>query len=508
MPRLRKQGNATQLLVNSKPFLILGGEVLNSSSSSLDHMGPIWKLMNEIHANTVLVPVTWEMLEPEEGKFEFAVVDGLIRDARRHGLHLIPLWMGSWKNGMSSYVPLWVKEDYERFPRVRRKDGTPVEVLSTLAENSWTADARAFAMLMRHLREFDGQDRTVLMVQIENEVGVLKDSRDRSEMANAAFASPVPTQLMEYLQARENDLCPEFRQGWVAAGKRSSGTWEEVFGAGDVADEAFMAWNYAQYVDRIAVAGKAEYPLPMFVNAWLNMEHERPGDYPSGGPEAHLIDLWQAGAPHIDLLAPDIYAENFQERCQLYTRSGNPLFIPEMRGNDAGARNVFYAIGQHDAMGTSPFAIDRVAPDALLARSYDILGQIAPFLLEHAGKNEMTGFVLDTEHPGVKAEMGGYELEITLDSIFGNTATIGYGVVIATGPDQFLGAGSGFRVSFRPRTPGPAYAGIGTVDEGTFRNGQWVQGRRLNGDETDQGCGWRFSSSGMFIERCRVYRYE
>jgi beta-galactosidase GanA len=509
LPTLRTQGDAVQLVVDGKPFLMLGGEVNNSSSSSLEYMSRIWTHMNDLHANTVLVPVSWEQIEPEEGRFDFSLVDGLLRDARRHGLRLVFLWLASWKNGMSSYQPLWVKAAYERFPRARHRDGTPMQVMSTLSENNWKADAAAFAALMAHVRESDQHDHTLLMVQVENEMGILGDSRDRSDAANAAFAGPVPEALMAHLIKYDAELTPEFRALWVAAGRKKSGTWEEVFGVGPKTDEIFMAWNYARYADHVTAAGKAEYPIPMYVNAWLNDPMDSPpGNYPSGCPESHVMDVWQAGAPHIDLLAPDLYAGNFEERCRLYTRRGNTLFIPEMNSDAGGAHNVFYAIGAHNALGTSPFGIDHTPADGPFSKSYDILGQIAPVLLAHQGKGETTGFVLDTDHPSVTCTMGDYELTISLDSVFGRTASLGYGVVVQTGPAAFLGAGSGFRVGFRPLTPGPKYAGIGTVEEGTFRSGHWVEGRRLNGDETDQGSGWRFSSFGTSVGTCTVYRYQ
>jgi beta-galactosidase GanA len=504
-PHLRKQGDATQLVVEGKPFLILGGELNNSSSSSIAHMAPIWKRMADSNVNTLLVPLAWDIVEPKEGQFDFSLPDGLIRDARKNKLHIVFLWLASWKNGMSSYMPLWVKEDYKRFPRVRRKDGSPAEILSTLDADNWTADGKAFAAVMHHIRQADARDQTVIMMQVENEMGVLSDSRDRSESADAAFKGTVPAELIARLQ---KGSVPELNDRWMAAGGKTSGSWEEVFGPGAATDEAFMAWNYARYADHVAAAGKAEYPIPMYVNAWLNEGNAKPGDYPSGCPEARVMDIWQVGAPHIDLLAPDLYAANFSERCQLYTRQGNPLFIPEMSTNEDGARNVFYAIGAKNAIGTSPFGIDRTTPDSPIAKSYRMLAQIAPALLEHEGLGQTVGFVIDTGHPKLERDMGGYHVEISLDSVFGRTASLGYGIVFATGDGQYLGAGQGFRVMFKPIGPGPAHAGIGSVEEGKFVDGKWVLDRRLNGDDTDQGWSWRFSSFGLNVEKCQAYRYD
>jgi len=509
LPHLRRHGTAGQLVVDGKPFLVLGGELHNSSSSSLDYMQPIWQRMLDLNFNTVLAGVSWESVEPEEGHFDFSLVDGLIYQARRHGLRLVLLWFGSWKNGMSSYVPLWVKKDFRRFPRVKLGTQGTVEVLSTLAAANWQADARAFSALMRHIREVDGSCHTVIMIQVENEVGVLRDSRDRSDVANAAFNGPVPRALLDYLARNRKILVPEVRQRWETSGFRESGTWQQVFGPGPQTDEMFMAWNYARYIDHVAEAGKAEYGIPMYVNTWLAGQGT-PGTWPSGGPLPHVMDIWLAGAPHIDFLSPDIYAADFQGWCQKYTQRGNPLFIPEMNREGDGPRNVFFAIGQYSAVGTSPFAVDSIdnPRESDLARSYQILRQIAPLVLEQQGTGRMTGFLLDKEHNSLARDIGDYQLEISLDSIFGHGAEFGYGLIMKTGPNEFIGAGSGFRVAFRPKTPGPPLVGVGSVDEGIYRDGKWIPGRRLNGDEDDQGQRWRFSPQSVGVERCIVYRYE
>ncbi|HMO57823.1 MAG TPA: DUF5597 domain-containing protein [Roseiflexaceae bacterium] len=508
IPHLRRQGSATQLIVDDRPMLVLGGELHNSSASSLDYMRPIWERMVALNFNTLLAPISWELIEAREGEFDFRLLDGLVHDARRYGLRLILLWFGSWKNGQSSYIPGWVKRDTGRFPRAQLSDGT-AEILTPIAATNLQADARAFAALMRHLRAIDGEQHTVIMVQVENEVGILSDSRDRSPAAEEAFHSAVPDELISYLVQHHNDLVPELRNHWQAAGSRTQGSWPELFGAGPHTDEIFMAWHYARYVDGVTAAGKAEYPLPMFTNAWLNYPGNQPGDYPSGGPLPHLLDIWLAGGPQIDLLAPDIYQPNFAEWCAGFTRRGNPLFIPEMMPTDAGARQVFYAIGQHDAIGTSPFAVDSLQDPAQtpLAASYAALAQVAPIILAHQGHNASAGFLLDADTPVVTHLIGDYELEISLDEVFFYKAEIGYGLVIAMSRDTFVGVGSGFRVRFRPRS-GSGRIGIESVDEGVFRDGRWIPGRRLNGDENDQGRTWRFSNKQISIERCTVYPYE
>lgn len=223
-----------ELIVDGKPFLMLAAELHNSSSSSLEYMKPIWPKLAAIPLNTVLTPVSWELVEPKDGTFDFALVDGLIDQARQNNLHIVLLWLASWKNGMSSYAPVWVKADTQRFPRVIERGGRQVEILSPLANETMQADSKAFAALMHHIKEVDGAKHTVLMMQVENEVGVLGDSRDRSPVADKAFAAAVPAQVFSYLQKHRDGLNPDFRELWrktairpPAPGNRYSGSARE-----------------------------------------------------------------------------------------------------------------------------------------------------------------------------------------------------------------------------------------------------------------------------------------
>jgi beta-galactosidase GanA len=328
IPHLRKQGTATQLIVDGQPFLALGGELSNSSATSVEYMKAVWpRLVAQTNLNTVLAGVSWNQIEPREGKFDFSVLDGVIQGARSHNMRLVLLWFATWKNGLSSYPPDWVKSDFDRFPRARMVgDHTPwpvfgttrtpvtgplnIELLSPFGDATRDADARAFAALMRHIKAVDGQQHTVIMIQVENEVGMQGDTRDRSPLAGKAFAAPVPKELMDYLQQHKDTLIPALRQVWEAAGFKTSGAWEEVFGKGRPADEIFMAWNFARYVNRVVEAGKAEYPIPMITNCPQDGFGKAPaplhGGGQSGGPMPDAMDVWRAGAPRIDLFAADL----------------------------------------------------------------------------------------------------------------------------------------------------------------------------------------------------------
>lgn len=524
-PFIEQRGAARQLIVDGQPFLVRGGELHNSSSTSRAYMKPIWPKLAQMNLNTVLAVVPWDIVEPVEGKFDFNLVDQLVEDARAHDLRLVLLWFGSWKNGFSHYVPEWVKRDATRFPRAQIRAGT-VEILSTFNEANVTADAKAFAAFMRHLRSIDEQQRTVIMVQVENEVGLHGDTRDRHPAADAAFQQAVPRELMDFLVEHRDTLLPETRSLWQSGGYKTNGSWAEIFGRSPAADEAFMGWHYARYVDRVAAAGKAEYPLPMFVNAWIvQLADEYPGEYPSGGPQAHMLDLWRAGAPHLDLLCPDIYRPAFADICEEFTRAGNTLFVPEARGGDIGPGNAFVAIGRFAAIGYSPFGIaDEVDPaNGSMHHAYDVLRQLTPLILEHQSRGTISAVLLNKENPSEKLSLGGYLLHTALlaNRRTQQTPDRGYGLIIATGPDEFLVAGSELQVAFATDPITNETVGLSTVEEGRFEDGKWVPGRRLNGDEVmlsydvpsmtasrQTGTGLRFSGATPTLQRVKLYRYR
>jgi hypothetical protein len=529
LPHLRQQGTATQLVVDGRPFLVRGGELGNSSSSSLEYMRSVWPKLAAMKLNTVVIPVYWELIEPSEGRFDFGLVDGLLQEARRHNLRLVPLWFASWKNSMSCYAPAWVKTDQRRFPRSQDSAGRGMEILSPFSDENAKADARAFAALMRHLREADGREHTVIMVQVENEIGMIPDSRDRSPEADKLFDGPVPTELMTYLQQHKDTLTSELRAAWASSGWKTRGSWEEVFGRGPATDEVFMAWHFARYADRVTEAGKAELELPMYVNAALIRPGYMPGQYPSAGPLPHLIDVWRAAAPRVDFLAPDIYFPNFVEWARKYRRPGNPLFIPEVQSGSLNAAQALYVFGQHDAIGFSPFQIESAEGRSaeLLADGYDLIEQLTPLILEHQGKGEMAGLIPETNDPQrvpQRVKLNGYWLNVTYERpsspAQGAQANPGAattaqtadaptgGLVVAAGPDEFVVAGTGLVITFDADSPGAPLVGILSAQEGKYVDGRWTPGRWLNGDQTHQGRHIRLPSGRFDIQRVKLYRYR
>jgi hypothetical protein len=492
LPHLRKQGTATQLIVDGKPYLALAGELSNSSATGHDYMERVWpRIVAQAKLNTVLPGVSWNQIEPQEGKFDFSVLDSVIQGARKHNVRLVLLWFGSWKNSLSSYAPDWVKRDSVRFPRAQFEGGVSIEELTTLSETNREADARAFATLMRHVKQVDGKQHTVIMIQVENEVGMHTVLRDHSPAANQALAGPAPKELMDYLQQHKDTLIPEFRQVWASNGFKTSGTWEEVFGKGDPKDSIFMAWNYARYIGRVAEAGKAEYPLPMYVNAALYGIGKTAEFIPSHGrPWDLVMDVWRAGGPQIDFMSPDIYSQpDFIPFCAKYTQSGNPLFIPETR-YDMDAK-MLYVFGRHDAIGLTLMGVERATtPDEQLLTGCEMITQLAPLIAKHQGDGSMSAVMLGTNDPPQKVTVGRYTMQVKRMAPRPSAplrAGFAAALFIAVGPDEYYAAGDNISVTFSASTAGPAHVGIGTVEEGAFVNGRWIPSRQLAGDETGQG---------------------
>jgi beta-galactosidase GanA len=362
------------------------------------------------------------------------------------------------------------------------------------------------------------------MVQVENEIGMIPTARDHSAEAERAFVSTVPAELMAYLAGHREDLAPELRALWLGAGGKPSGTWPDVFGPGPAGEEAFMAWHFARYTEAVAAAGKREYPLPMFVNAALIRPGHQPGQYPSAGPLPHLIDVWRAAAPSIDFLAPDIYFQSFAEWTRRYRRSGNPLFVPEAMRSPEASVNGLYSFGAHDAIGFSPFGIESIGEPAAkhLAASYDLVAQLEPLLVELQGKGMSAGLLSEgpEQRQPQQVRLNGYVLAVTFeqgtppslaDGVVSTSAASGPpppsgGLVLATGPDEFVVAGTAITITFASSTAGKR-AGILSAEEGRFVVGRWENVRWLNGDETHQGRHVRLEPRRFSVQRVRLYLY-
>lgn len=512
LPHIVNEPGHQALFVDGAPYLMLGAQV-NNSSAWPAMLPKVWPMIERLGANTVEVPIAWEQIEPKEGQFDFSFLDTLLAEAREHDKHLVLLWFGTWKNTAPSYAPAWVKLDNKRFPRMKDEKGETVYALSPFAASTLEADRRAFVRLMEHLKAVDGDNR-VIMVQVENETGTYQCVRDHSPAAERAFAAPVPADFAKRMGARP-------------------GSWRAAFGAD--ADEYFHAWAIARYVDAIAAAGKAVKPLPMYVNAALSdpFKQQDPKTYSSGGPTHHVLNVWKAAAPHIDVIGPDIYNRDFaayMKYLDLYGRRDNPLFVPETGNAKDYARFFFAAIGRR-AIGFSPFGMDETgysnfplgAPklddetvDAFAA-NYRLFGSMQRVWARLAFEGKVWG-VAEPTAPEAKHEqtmdLGRWRAvasfgrgQFGTDPAPGNPYPSGGAAIAELGPDEYLVTGLHARVTFSlaVATTGEHMI-IDRVEEGHYdASGHWVFERLWNGDQTDYGL--NFTSSPQIL-RVKLATYR
>lgn len=476
LPRLKSEGNIKRLYVDGKPFIMVAGELHNSTSSSLTYLTPIFSKLKEMGLNTVLASVAWEQFEPQEGEFDYSIIDGIISQARENKLRLCILWFASWKNGLSTYPPLWVKKDSKRFFKLKQSNGSTGEVISPFCKDAQIADAKAFVQLMKRIKEID-KEHTVVMIQAENEVGAFQDI-DYNKQALDLFNDEVPETLIRYLQKHTNNLSSEIKYVWQKNGSKTKGTWSEIFAdTMKSAQNFFMTWQYARYINEICRLGKKELNLPMYVNAWLVQKStDLPGVYPNGGPVSRAIDIYKAVAPDIDLCAPDIYAPNFKEILSMYHRSDNPVFIPESTTEQARA---FYAYAEHDAICFSPFGIEDAYTNLAYRQAISVINELMPYLLKYQGIGKMRGFMRTKNVTADTLVFGGDKVIVEYNK-WDNT---GYGLVIQTAPGEYVVAGITARLKFESKDPSKKTR-IGQVFEGKFEGERWITTRMLNGDET------------------------
>ena len=490
LPRIVSSHGRYELLVDGQPYLILGAQV-NNSSNYPAMLPAVWPALAEMHANTVIMPIAWEQIEPKEGSFDFSFLDLFLAQARDQDLHAVLLWFGTWKNSSPAYTPEWVKRDNARFPRVIDSQGRRMPSLSPLARATLDADRTAFVALMQHLKAAD-PEHTVIMVQVENEAGTYGSVRDYSSRAQRLFDGPVPGELARALETRR-------------------GSWRQAFGS--QADEFFHAWNIARFVQQVAAAGKAVYPLPMYVNAALRdpLHPGPPITYESGGPTDNVLDVWKAAAPAIDVIAPDIYMEDYARYTRvldLYQRADNALFVAETGSKQPYARYLFATLG-HQGIGFSPFGMDftgysnyplgarvvdakTLAPFAL---EYQLIGPMTSELAEASYRGDLFGVAEDSAVHTQTIPLGRWKAVVAYGlPMFGNGVPPGNpvpegGVLVGRlGLNEFLVTGVHARVSFELADGNTGrqmqYA---RVEEGAYSHGAWKLRRVWNGDQVDWG---------------------
>jgi hypothetical protein len=505
-PKLVEHDGHYALMVDGKPFFVLGGQINNSSSWPAT-LPEVWPTLQGMHANTIEAPVYWEQMEPAPGQFDFSTVDALVQGARQHNLRMDLLWFGTWKNGEDHYVPEWIKTHPEKYPRMISERGEPVQVLSANSEVNLDADKAAFKALMHHLREIDGDQHTVILVQVENESGAIDAVRDFSPAAEKQFSSAVPATLVK------------------ALGKRG-GTWKEAFGPD--ADEAFQAYSVARYIDRVAAAGQEEFDIPMYCNVWMQYPHgyhvrgwDRPGTtYPSGGPAQSVLPIWKATASHLSMIGPDIYTsdtEAFKTILNAYHRPDNPAWVPETGIGDDFGKGIFYVMDL-GGIGYSPFATDQTGwslqPGDLPKRHTENYGLLAPMdrdLAQWLYEGKVHTATEELGHADTSLELGHWHAEIGFGHpqpddgrAPGTTDHMGRVLIAQLDPDTFMVAGFDTRVTFRLGAGQPGHAQIVRAEEGRYENGQWHALRILNGDQTDRGINMRHQDT---VVRVRMGTY-
>jgi len=472
---LKKKGSATQLMVNNEPFLMIAGEVHNSSASTEKYMEPLFPKLKAMNLNSVFVTLAWEQFEPEEGVYDYSLVEAIIDNARENDLKLCLLWFASWKNGESSYAPLWVKKDTKRFFRVKTKEGKSVEVLSPFCEATKKADAKAFGKLMQHIKAYD-KEQTVILMQPQNEVGMFQDI-DYNTIALERYEQSVPEELMTYLTKNKKRLKSYLKDAWATSNYKRRGTWKEVFGNTPESKTFFTTWQYATYINYVAKSGREQYNLPMMVNAWIVQKpKDLPGVYPNGGPVARVMDVWKAAAPDIDILSPDIYLPNFKEIIATYHREDNPLLVPE---STAEVGRAYYAFGQHDAICFSPFGIEDAADNLVFTESYKVLKETQHLIKQYQGTGNMVAVLQEGKETSETLSLGDFNLRVEYEK----PNEPSFGIIIKTSKDEFTVIGMNLTVFFSSRLKNTT-GYIGQVWEGGFENKKWVPTRLMNGDET------------------------
>jgi hypothetical protein len=487
IPKIVQKNGKHALFVDGKPYFILGGQAHNSSGWPAILPG-VFSALNELHANTLEIPIYWEQIEPEPGKFDFSILDTLLFQARRHHVRLVLLWFATWKNGSNHYMPEWMKHDAFKYPNVTGNTGKAIDSPSPHFKATLEADIKAFTAVMTHLKQADPQ-HTVIMMQVENEPGTWGSVRDFSATAQKLFEGLVPQALLKPEVLKELDVT-----------NAKGNTWKEVFG--ERADEYFHAWHVASYIGQVVAAGKKVYPLPMYVNAALRdpLTNPKATNYESGGATDNVIPIWKIAAPDIDLLAPDIYlsgSERVLKVIELYNRPDNALFVPEAGLVPVNAKYL-YSVMANNGIGFSPFGIDNSSQGvgdnlAPFAREYKLVSHMMSELAKWSFDGAIKSVAEHDDHAQQTIDLGSWQAIVTFGerqagAIHSNKEPLGGLMIIRLGDDEFLLIGTLCSVTFRPlkNNTGRAWQYL-KVEEGQYDKGKFKMSRILNGDETDWG---------------------
>lgn len=490
IPTVQIENGYQTLIVNNRPFLIRGGEVHNSNASSLEIMEQnVWPHIAELNINTLLVPIYWESIEPIEGNYCFELVEGIINQARKYDKKLVFLWFGLWKNAESMYVPNWMKKNTDTYFRAKTIFGEQLNTISPFCAQAIEKDAQAFSEVMNFIKGMDSSKNTVLMIQVENEVGLLGTDRDYGPKANQLFEAEVP-------QVLQNEFS-------------CFGTWKEVFK--ENAEEYFSAYYFAQAIEEIASRGSKVYPLPMYANAWLEQHPWTAGTYPSGGPIRKLHKIWKKVAPTLFTLAPDIYVPYTKQVMEQYCYNENPLFIPEVRKDAVTASYCLNAFFEHHALGYSPFGIEDLglSPEEVrkptsevmkalninplvfeteggkeaLSKTYKLIENLEPLYFKYRGTDSMKSFLKRNEWDlGQLLSFNSFQVLIDYFEVEPGVP-LSSGVIFEVAENKFIIAGMMAKINFLVKQGEEKKVGQLSLEYGTIINGEWVGYKKANGDD-------------------------
>lgn len=469
MPEIVRVDGHPRLLVDGEPFLILGLQWACESCFHVAEMNPLFPEAARLGCNTVALPVYWREVEPERDRYDMTMLDERLARARENGLRLVLLWFATWKNAHHFYAPDYIQRDPGTYPLALNAFGEPAgrDSLCPSGAATWERDRLALLKVMEHLRDVD-QERTVILFQIENEPGLMGTDRCHCAACQSRFASG------------------DFEVRW-----------------GSAAAEAFSVASVSEYIDRLAAEAQAVYPLPFYQNVWLGGPGSRPGrDYPAGGAVERMLGLARSFSPHLALLGPDTYGHGyrpFRHVCEVYAAEGNPLYIVEHSSSVTGRaeRNVFYAIGEHGAIGFDPWAIDSPFPERngpplvdrqdlawgpqafALRDSYLAIGRAMQPIIKAQGTERLFTFVQEPGETGVCWQADGCEVRLTYTEANGAAR----GMAIQLEDKVFILLGMGFTVNFQRPYPDPDTIRLESVVMGEYRGDDWVphypvEGRR------------------------------
>ena len=485
IPQLVSKNGRYALMVDGQPFLMLGAQCGNSSAWP-KMMPNVWNTLKSMHANTLEIPIYWEQFEPQQGQYDYSMIQLLLNQARQNDMRLVLLWFGTWKNGSNHYMPAWMKQDAKKYPNIIGKDGQPVDSPSPHAKATLEADKRAFTEFMSYLKKADAC-HTVLMVQVENEPGAWNSVRDYSATAQKLFEQPVPKALLTANVLKQLNVST-----------KAKGTWSQVFG--ERADEYFHAWSVASFIEEVAAAGKAVNPLPLYVNVALRDPLTNPmaTEYESGGPTDNVISIWKVAAPHIDLLAPDIYLQGDEKVLKvidLYARPDNALMVPET----GRAEKYLYKVIEK-GFCFAPFGVDaRWGKQEMknpLADEYKLLVPMSRELAKWSFEGSIRSVVEPESHADQVIDLGNWQAVVKFGTLrYGpiqknssEAPATGKAMMVILGENEFFAIGTNCRFTFNAtgKNKGKAWQYL-KVEEGTFEDGVFQPTRILNGDQTDFG---------------------